>query len=511
MKTLPFIFNAILIILLFGACKKDDSKSFKISINIDKDLTPSAATKGRMFILMTQNPDLEPRTQLWPNPVNPTHIFAHNFSDLDPKDDILVQNLSEWQHTSDWDLSNIPEGEYYIQALWDQDTVQSRIDAPGNLFSTKQEFIAGKNSSLSLTLDQKIPERTVTTHELVRLVDFKSDTLSAWWGHPVFLKATILLPPDYDPTKVEYPIHYNISGYGDRYDRINRFTKNEEFMNWWYSNESPEVINVFLDGEGPFGDSYQMDSENSGPYGHALIYELIPHIEQKYRGNTSATTRFVDGCSTGGWVSLGLQLYYPDHFNGVFSYSPDAVEFENYNLINIYKDKNAYENEYGYLRPIMRDLDGEPMLSFKNFVQYENILGSSNTYLNSGGQIGAHTALYSPKGENGLPKPLIHPKSGEIDSTVAEHWKKYDFKLYVKENWKELGPKLRGKVYIWMGDMDQFYLNEATREFSKLLESLENPASDAKIEFSATEGHCSKYSIRTILEQIDRRLEEIRE
>ena len=134
-------------------------------------------------------------------------------------------------------------------------------------------------------------------------------------------------------------------------------------MNWWESDDAPQIINVFLDGEGPFGDSYQMDSENSGPYGDALTNELIPFIESTYRGTDTPTTRFVDGCSTGGWVSLGLQLYYPDFFNGTFSYSPDAIEFENYQLINIYKDENAFVNEFGYMRPVARMTDGEPFLS----------------------------------------------------------------------------------------------------------------------------------------------------
>jgi hypothetical protein len=138
-----------------------------------------------------------------------------------------------------------------------------------------------------------------------------------------------------------------------------------------------------------------------------LLEELIPAIEKEYRGTNTAKTRFVDGCSKGGWVSLGLQIYYPDTFNGCFSYSPDAIEFENYQLINIYKDQNTYVNEFKYPRPVMRWTDGEPMLSLKEFITYENVLGYSNSYLNSGGQFSAHTALYSPKGENGLQNPLL--------------------------------------------------------------------------------------------------------
>lgn len=321
----------------------------------------------------------------------------------------------------------------------------------------------------------------------------------------MYLKASILLPAGYKKGK-SYPIRYNVAGYGGRYTRVNRLVRDEEFMTWWNSKDAPRVINVFLDGSGPFGDSYQMDSENSGPFGEALINELIPHIESEYRGTSSPDTRFVDGCSTGGWVSLGLQLYYPDFFNGAFSYSPDAVEFENYQLVNIYKDENAFVNEFGFTRPVMRDVSGEPLMSFEKFVKFENVIGASNTYVNSGGQLGAHAALYGPRGEDGLPVAIVDPITGEIDREVAEHWKKYDFKLYAKENWEELGPKIDGKIYIWMGDMDHFYLNTATRAFSAWLETTENPKSDAEIVFSPMEGHCSKFSHKVVLEQIQKKL-----
>ena len=185
------------------------------------------------------------------------------------------------------------------------------------------------------------------------------------------------------------------------------------------------------------------------------------------------------------------------------------MEFKNYQLINIYKDKNAFTNEFGYSRPVMRMTDGEPYMSLEGFIEYENVKGASNTYLNSGGQFSAHTALYSEKGENGLPKPLFDPVTGDIDPLVAESWKKYDFKLYAEKNWEELGPKLQGKVFIWMGDMDHFYLNMATRSFSGYLKRTTKPKSDAEVVFSPTKGHCAEFSNRVVLEKIKKRLEVI--
>jgi len=503
-----FLFLCIFIIGLTSCRDQSDSGGLRVSLTADDNVISSIEQGGRLFLFFTKNENREPRFQLFPNPVEAPLIYAVNVEDYNAYEPLELDDNFNWTSTTDLSLSEIPEGEYTVQVLWDQDTIESRINAPGNIFSEPQKISVDNESAFELDLNQVIPERKLIQHELVKEINFKSDTLSSWWDKPMYLKASILLPSNYDNTKT-YPIRYNVAGYGGRYTRVENLVNNEEFMSWWTTEDSPQVINVFLDGEGPFGDSYQMDSENSGPYGYSLIYELIPHIEKQYRNTTSPKTRFVDGCSTGGWVSLGLQLYYPDQFNGVFSYSPDAVEFENYQLINIYKDKNAYTNEFGYARPCIRNTEGEPMVSMKKFARFENVQGSSNTYLNSGDQFSAHTALYSPKGENGLPKPLFDPITGDIDQEVAEHWKKYDFKLYAEKNWKTLGPKIEDKIYIWMGDMDHFYLNMATRKFADFLETTENPKSDAVIEFSPYEGHCSRFNHKLVLKQIKERLNEI--
>lgn len=504
-----------LIEILFFLCNQNtfaQQSNYAVSfdISVDKKLMQSFKEKGRLFIFMSVDSISEPRTQTWPNPRAKTHIFAKNIYDFDSKRTLKITDGTGWIGTPEWTLNNVPALEYFVQLVWDQNSDESRIDEPGNIYSDKKRINVNRSQEISITFNQIIERRIVDVHPLARMIELKSDTLSKWWGKDIRLKASILLPTNYDGSK-DYPIRYNVAGYGGRYDRINRLLRNEKFMSWWTSGEAPELINVFLDGEGPFGDSYQMDSENSGPYGYALIHELIPYIENQYRHNQSSTYRFVDGCSTGGWVSLGLQLYYPEMFNGVFSYSPDAIAFENYQLINIYKDGNAYINEYGYERPVMREISGEPMLSLREFIQYENVLGTSNTYLNSGGQFSAHTALYSPKGDNDLPKPLFDPITGKLDREVAEHWKKYDFKLYAKENWAELGSKIRGKIYIWMGDMDNFYLNTGTREFDSFLKTTKNPISDAVIEYSAMEGHCSLYSHKKVILQIQERINAINE
>lgn len=509
MKRTLILCNLLLILFVSQSFAQAAAYTFKVNVEIDESLKENFEKDGRLYLFLSENLRAEPYTQTWPSPVQKTFIFAQNIEDADPNEGFNLGHSDKWLSTVSWTLDEVPAGKYNFQVMWDQDETESRITAPGNIYSEKELITVDADINLSVKLSKMIAPYSVLEHDLVREVDMKSDLLSEFWGKPMFVKAAILLPRNYDEGKA-YAIRYNVAGYGGRYYRLNNLIRNEDFMAWWESDEAPEIINVFLDGEGPFGDSYQMDSENSGPYGASLINEVIPYIESTYRGSSDAKTRFVDGCSTGGWVSLGLQLYYPDAFNGVFSYSPDAIEFSNYQLINIYEDENAYVNEFGYARPVMRSVMGEPILSLREFVQYENVLGSSNSFVNSGGQFSAHNALYSPKGANGLPKPIFDPISGDIDEDVAEHWKKYDFMLYAEKNWAELGPKITGKVYVWMGDMDNFYLNPASRVFSEYLKTTSNPTSDAIFEFSPMEGHCSEYSNKKVLMQMAERLKSMK-
>ena len=314
---------------------------------------------------------------------------------------------------------------------------------------------------LAQTFPSSVP---VNAHPLVDTLILDSKALADFWDQPVPLRVSVLLPQDYAATDDRYPVRYNVAGFGGRYNRVNRLLANAEFADWWTSPDGPGVITVFLDGSGPFGDSYQLNSASSGPYGDALIKEIIPAIDAKYRTLGDAG-RYVDGCSTGGWVSLALQLFYPETFNGTYSYSPDPVSFHRMQLIDMYADTNAFVNKAGLLRPSRRDIYGEPNLTIRDEFAEENADGPDGTYVTGQGQWGAWNALYSPRGEDGRPLPAFDGVTGTIDSTVVKHWKQYDLLRHVRENWPTLGPQLAGKVYVWMGDMDNYYLNNALRDF----------------------------------------------
>ncbi len=334
----------VLVVFIFAFTQESfaQSHTLKVKTIVSQQLQPDFNSSGRIFLFVSESQRGQPRMNTWPGGSN--KIYAINLTDWKAGEEFVFDENINLTSSSETKISELPEGTYRVQVLWDQNREASQINAPGNLYSEAKTIELKENTTIELPLKEIIPPIELAKHELLEEVDFKSDVLSEWWGKEMRIKAAVFLPRSFfDEPDREYPVRYNIAGYGGRYTRAARMLSHIE---WWTSSDAPEVINVFLDGEGPFGDCYQLNSENSGPYGTALIEELIPYIEEKYRGIGTPESRFLDGCSTGGWVSLALQLFYPDFFNGCFSYSPDQVDFENCQLINIYSDENAFYNEH---------------------------------------------------------------------------------------------------------------------------------------------------------------------
>jgi len=244
-----------------------------------------------------------------------------------------------------------------------------------------------------------------------------------------------------------------------------------------------------LDGDGPYGDPYQVNSDNNGPYGDAITKELIPYVEQNFRVISAASARVLDGESTGGWVSLALKIFYPDFFNAVWSSCPDGLDFRGFQIINIYDDKNAYFDNSGVERPSKRDVSGRVEFTIRHECQMENVLGAGDTWAMSGQQWGAWNATYGPRGQDGRPAPLWEPKTGLIDRSVVDHWKRYDLRLVLEQNWKTLAPKLQGKIHISVGEADNYYLNNAVHLLDDFFRKASPPA-NAAIAYGAGQGHC---------------------
>ncbi len=262
-----------------------------------------------------------------------------------------------------------------------------------------------------------------------------------------------------------------------------------EFHDVWMADDAPRMIFVLLDGAGPLGDPYQVNSANHGPYGDAVTRELIPYIEKTYRGIGRGSARELDGGSTGGWVSLALQIFYPDYWSGAWSFCPDGVDFRSFQLLNIYEDHNAYVNGHGFERPSARDVTGDVRYTMRHECSLENVLGLGDSWTMSGGQWGAWNATYGPRGKDGRPVPLWNPRTGVINRAATEHWKAYDLRRVLEQNWADLGPKLRGKIHIWVGDADDYFLNNAVHRLDEFL-SQAQPPYEGSISYGPGHGHC---------------------
>ncbi len=261
-----------------------------------------------------------------------------------------------------------------------------------------------------------------------------------------------------------------------------------EFRTNWLADKTPRMILLQLDGAGPLGDPYQVNSANNGPYGDAIAQELIPEVEKRFRGIGEPRTRVLSGLSTGGWVTLALQIFYPDFFNGTWTFCPDPVDFRAYELVNIYADENAYTNKFGSERPSDRTVTGDVRLTMRRELQWENVLGDGDSWTMSGNQWCTWNATYGPRAADGHPSFLWDPKTGKINHDVAEQWKKYDLRLVLQRNWPALGPKLQGKLHISVGDADSYFLNNAVHLLDDFLSHAKPPYA-GRIVYGPGKGH----------------------
>jgi hypothetical protein len=391
-------------------------------------------------------------------------------------------------------LDRLPAGTYSAQALLHVNRDLNFPNAPGDLFGPPRTFRLDRTGgqSVALELNQLVPEETLPPDSgLVRYVKLRSKRLSEFHGRPIDLRAGVILPRGFDrePSR-RYPLRVHIGGYGSRFSRVDSMMSPESaFARDWKADDTPRMVLLHLDGAGPLGDPYQVNSANHGPYGDAITEELIPFVESRYRCIGKGSSRGLDGGSTGGWVALALQVFYPDFFNGAWASCPDSVDFRDFELINIYEHENAYVNPHGFERPAAREVSGDVRFTMRHEVGLENVLGRGDSWTASGGQWGAWNATYSPKADDGRPAPLWDPKSGRIDHRIAEHWKRYDLRHILEINWPTLGPKLRGKLHIDVGDADDYFLNNAVHRLDAFLTRAE-PKFEGTIRYGPGRGHC---------------------
>lgn len=402
-------------------------------------------------------------------------------------------------------FSELPAGRYFVSAVLSSQPLLDSPDTSSALYSSAREIEVDPSRAdvITIQLDQHGPTESIPADsEFMQFLKVPSPLLTQFHGHPMFLRAGIGLPSDYyEHPDRRYPVWVRVGGYGARYWSIQSLMdEKSDFRKTWDAPDTPRMILVQLDGAGPYGDPYQVNSANNGPYGDALIHELLPEIEKKFR--CLPHERVLSGVSTGGWASLALQIFYPDEFDGVWSSCPDPVDFRSFELINIYEDTNAYVNAYGFERPSERTIGGDTKLTVRREVQFENVVGRGDSWTMSGEQWCAWNAVYGPRGADGFPERLWDPKTGVIDRSVAEAWKRYDLRLYLQEHWKTLGPKLQGKLHIAAGDADAYFLNNAVHRLDEFL-SHADPPYKGTIVYGPQKGHgWTNLSLKEMLQEM---------
>jgi hypothetical protein len=503
-------------------------------LNIQPSLN-QPALDGRLLLLLSNNNSTEPRFQINDEPRSQM-VFGIDVENWQPGASQLMD-----MHAFGYPLErlkDVPAGDYYVQVLLHKyetfhlkngHTVKLPMDrgegqhwstAPGNIYSTpvKIHFDPNASNEIALTINQIIPPiKEPENTKYIRHIKIQSKLLTEFWGRPMYLGAHILLPEGFEEhPNVKYPLaifhgHFpsDFSGFRTippdenlkpdssarfRIIGYNRIEQREayDFYKQWTGPNFPRVLAIEIQHATPYyDDSYAVNSECMGPYGDAITYELIPEIEKQFRGIGKGWARFMYGGSTGGWEVLAAQVFYPDEYNGCYAACPDPIDFHHYTTIDIYHDKNAFYVESDYrktMRPALRDYQDHIKAMVKETNQRELAIGTRSR---SGDQYDIWEATFSPADKDGYPRRIFDKYTGAIDSSVAEYWREhYDLTHIINRDWPKIGEKLKGKIHIYVGEMDNYYLNNAVYNAEGVLKKLNNPACGCEVDYGSRAEHC---------------------
>jgi enterochelin esterase-like enzyme len=296
--------------------------------------------------------------------------------------------------------------------------------------------------------------------------EFESAMLTKFWGKPTYIRAWVILPPGYKANaKTTYPTLYWTHGFGGNmdYSLISGLGIRQAMV----EHKAPPMICVMLDESLPEGTHEFADSVNNGPWGAALTREFIPWLESKYRADPRRNARFLNGHSSGGWATLQLQVNYAQVFGGTWSTSPDPSDFHNFTGPDLYATHaNVYRKPDGSAWPIMRD-KGQVQATMEQLAKLEAVLGPY------GGQMSSFDWVFSPKGPSGAPEPMFDRETGDVDPQVVAYWRDhYDLAHLTEEHWAKNGDLLKGRIHLFVGTADTFYLDGSARLFEARLKKL---------------------------------------
>jgi hypothetical protein len=485
-----------------GCARAASGPRFELSFAAN---THAGPVTGRAFVFVSRSAAPEPRLQAgtwW----GATPFFGAAVEALQPGQTVVIDAGTLGYPVAS--LAKLPAGNYYVQGLIniytefrrsDGHTIWAHMDhwegqqlsrSPGNLYSAVQfvHLDPASGTTTLLRLNNVIPPVRMPADTVwVKHIKIESPRLTRFWGHPMYLGATVLLPAGYaQHPRLYYPVLYDQTHFtlappfGFTTVRANRKQQGYQFYKSWSGKYFPRMIVVIFQHPTPyFDDSYAVNSVNSGPYGDAITQDLIPYIETHFRIIRKPYARVLTGGSTGGWESLDLQVKYPGLFGGTWTFYPDPLDFHHFQMINLYSDSNAFVapigDEWQHVeRYMMRQPDGQPLIPVRQMSRYEEVLGSHGR---SGGQYDVFFATFGPISAAGYPVPLWDPRTGIIDRDAVEYARDhgYDITAYLRRNWSRIGRELVGKIHVYVGDMDTFYLNLGVYGLQAFMQTTINP------------------------------------
>jgi hypothetical protein len=499
--------------------------------------TPADGLDGRLLLLISKDDQREPRFQVTGTSLSSAQVFGIDVEGMKTGEERTFDpSVLGYPIES---LDGLPPGDYTVQALLhkyetfhladghvlklppDRGEGQQWNRAPGNLYSAplKVHWSGDRAEAIRLNVDRVIPELPAPSDtKYVKHVRIRSELLSTFWGRDMFLGAHVLLPEGFDThPAARYPLVINhghfssdLEGwretppdpnlkceYSERfhlecYNRVEEQAAYDLYKEWT-GPSFPRVLVVEIQHANPYyDDSYAVNSANLGPYGDAIMTELIPYIESRFRGIGAGWARAAYGGSTGGWEALAAQVFYPDAFNAAYAACPDPIDFRAYTQVNLYEDANAYWSQGPFMkvpRPGHRNYLGQISTTLEQMNRLELVLG---TRTRSGQQWDIWEAVFSPQGADGYPARIWDKRTGVIDRSVAEYWRDhYDLMWIIKRDWNRgLGAKVAGKIHLYVGDMDNYYLNNAVYLAEDVLNDLRDPAYGGEVAYGDRAEHC---------------------
>tara|TARA_Y100000589_G_scaffold161790_1_gene153716 strand:+ start:2492 stop:3961 length:1470 start_codon:yes stop_codon:yes gene_type:complete len=450
MKTLQLIFLTL-------ACNQMSMAQSQPSFELSYSPNLTGNFTGMVYLMFTESRRQAPSQG--PDWFNTEPFYRTYVEDWKPDTPLVMDGKTMGFPAT---LGELESGAWRAQAVMRYDPNSASV-AGGNAHVSKVVELENDNSTtwpISIVIDESTEPRPFPSIPNSKVLTFRSTLLSDFHKRDVDMKAVAFFPPGFeDEPGKEWPVLYIIGGFPGGLGQATMAP-----MLWGSYAGNNDFVLVYLGAETITGHHVFADSSNNGPYGTALVTEFIPWLESTYPLRAEPSGRLLTGHSSGGWSSLWLQVTYPDTFGGTWSTAPDPVDFRAFQEVDVYaEDGNAYEKPDGSPTGVARKGPRQPEINLKDFCRMEEALIL-------GGQIRSFEFVFSPKGKTAWPKPLFDRQTGRIDPDVAEAWKKYDISLILLEKWKEIGPSLAGKIHVYMGNEDTFYLDNAVRLMKKRCE-----------------------------------------